>query len=156
VENHVPYQLYRAFHSRDFPATPVTMLIWSRLVNNEGHFAWKTVRSAEEEHRAEEEITVEISATQMAEMWLAAQRFQPAAVFWNTTVSYHNSKNERRQKYLPCEMTYWKLFGEDKNFYKNRGQHGQKVSTPTHYYKSFASDRCSCEIYSCPTKPDLS
>jgi hypothetical protein len=43
------------------------MLIWSRLANNEGHFGWKTVRSVEEEHRAEEKITVEIAATQMAE-----------------------------------------------------------------------------------------
>jgi hypothetical protein len=55
-------------HSRDFPATPVTLLFWSRLANNESHFAWKTVRAAEEEHRAEEEITVETAATQMAEM----------------------------------------------------------------------------------------
>jgi hypothetical protein len=38
------------------------------LANNEGHFAWKTVRSVEEELRAEEEITIETAATQMAEM----------------------------------------------------------------------------------------
>jgi hypothetical protein len=62
------------------------------------------VRSVEEEHRAEEEIAIEITETRMAEMWLAAQRFQPAAVSWSTTVLYHNCKNERRKRYLPCEI----------------------------------------------------
>jgi hypothetical protein len=68
MEKHVPYRLYRDFHSRDFPATPVTVLVWSRLANNESHFVWKTVRSVEEEHRAGEEITIEIAATQIGEM----------------------------------------------------------------------------------------
>jgi hypothetical protein len=68
MEVHVPYRLHHAFHSRDFPVTPVTMLVWSRLANNEGQFVWKTLRSVEVEHRAEEEITIEIAATQMAEM----------------------------------------------------------------------------------------
>lgn len=104
MENHVSYRLYRDFYSRDFPAIPVTMLVWSRLANNESHFAWKTVRSVEEEHRAEEEITIEIAANQMAEMWLAEQRFQPAAVSWRTTVLYLNSNNERRKRHLPCEI----------------------------------------------------
>jgi hypothetical protein len=54
-------------HSRDFPATPVTLFVWSRLANNKGHFVWKTVRSVEED-RAEEEIRIEIAATQMAEI----------------------------------------------------------------------------------------
>jgi hypothetical protein len=43
-------------------------MVWPRLANNEGHFAWKTVRSVEEEHRAEEEIAIEITETRMAEM----------------------------------------------------------------------------------------
>jgi hypothetical protein len=67
VTLHAPSRMYREFHSRDFPVTPVTMLLWSRLANNEDHFAWKTVRSVEE-HRAEEEITIEIAANQIAEM----------------------------------------------------------------------------------------
>lgn len=104
MENHVPYRLYRDFHSRDFPASPVTMLVWSRLVNNESHFYWKTVRSVEEEHRAEEEITAETAATQTAQMWVAAQRFLPAAVSWSTKVLYHNYNDERRKRCLPCEI----------------------------------------------------